>query len=57
MSLIKRAAAMLGGRELALAAGLGMLGGGAHLAWEPAGLLVPGAVLTAIAVFGVRKLG
>lgn len=42
-------------RDLLLAAGLTMLGFGAAEAWAPLGLIVPGAVLSAVAIFGVRQ--
>lgn len=42
-------------RDLLLIGGLPMLGIGAEQAWHPLGLIVPGAVLTAIAIFGVRE--
>lgn len=57
MELLKRLSGLIGLREVMLVAGLAMLGGGAHLAWVPLGLLLPGAALTAIAVFGLREIG
>lgn len=56
MRILKRIAALADRRDLTLIAGVAFLAGGGMLAWEPAGLLLPGAVLTAIAVFGVREL-
>lgn len=35
-------------------AGLVLLGAGCGLIYPPAGLIVPGAILAAVAVFGVR---
>jgi hypothetical protein len=40
--------------DLLMFAGLGLLGYGASLVYWPAGFLVPGAILVAVAVFGVR---
>jgi hypothetical protein len=41
-------------RDLALTAGLGLMGYGLNQIYPPAAFIVPGAVLTYIAVFGVR---
>jgi hypothetical protein len=41
-------------RDLVGLAGVFLLGLGFAFVWPPLGLIVPGAILTAIAVFGVR---
>lgn len=41
-------------RDLAAAAGLTLLGVGFWLIYPPAAFIVPGALMVAIAVFGVR---
>jgi hypothetical protein len=41
-------------RELMLFAGLGLLAYGCSLVFWPAAFVVPGAILVAVAVFGVR---
>ena len=43
----------LGARELFLAVGIPLLGYGCSLAYWPAAFIVPGAILVAIAAFGV----
>ena len=58
MRMIKAAAAfvgtVVGGRELALALGLVLLGYGASLVYLPAGFILAGVILVYVAVFGVR---
>lgn len=41
-------------RDIILLAGIVTLGMGLAFVWPPLGLIVPGAILVAIAVFGVR---
>lgn len=48
------ATSTIGGRELLLAAGLALLAYGLSLVYWPAAFLVPGAIVTAVAIFGVR---
>jgi hypothetical protein len=47
------AAEKIGARELMLVIGLGLVGYGLFLVFPPAAFVVPGAVLCAVAVFGV----
>jgi hypothetical protein len=47
-------ASAVDGRDAMLAIGLAMLAYGVSCVWSPLGLIVPGLVLTAIAIFGVR---
>lgn len=42
-------------RDVLCAAGLILLGLGSAFVWAPAGLIVPGAIMVAIAVFGVPR--
>jgi hypothetical protein len=42
-------------RDLLLLAGLGLVGFGLWDVYRPASFAVPGAVLTGVAVFGVRR--
>jgi hypothetical protein len=35
--------------------GLALIGGGAWMVYPPAGLICPGAIMTAVAIFGVRS--
>lgn len=42
-------------RDLFALAGLFLLAIGFGIVWPPAGLIVPGAILVALAVFGVRR--
>lgn len=44
----------IGAREMMLVGGLGLVGYGLFLVFPPAAFIVPGAVLCAVAVFGVR---
>lgn len=44
----------VGAREYLLLAGLGLAGYGISLIYWPAAFILPGAVLAAVAVFGVR---
>jgi hypothetical protein len=57
-NLAKAAAAAIaktiGGREITLLAGLGLLGFGAGAIWLPLGLMLPGVVLLYVAIFGLR---
>ena len=57
-AVAKKTIAMLAsaftGRELLLVAGLGLLAYGLSLIWVPAAFVVPGGILVAVAVFGVR---
>ena len=41
-------------RDIIALLGLGLLGYGSWLVFAPAGFIVPGAILSAVAVFGVR---
>lgn len=51
----KIAAANLDARDLVLAAGLGLLAAGLYQVLEPLAFIVPGAVLTYVAVWGGPK--
>lgn len=42
-------------RDLTLVAGVFLLGLGAAFIYAPLGLVVPGAILVAVAVFGVKR--
>lgn len=42
-------------RDLILLIGLGLLAYGAWLVFPPAGFIVPGAILSSVAIFGVRS--
>lgn len=44
-------------REIMLLVGLLILGGGLWLIYRPAAFVIPGAILVAVAVFGVRAAG
>ncbi|QIG80099.1 hypothetical protein [Stakelama tenebrarum] len=59
--VVKRAAARVAGtfdrRDMMIIAGIGALAHGAGMAWEPAGWIVPGAIVTALAMFGGRNAG
>lgn len=44
----------IGARELTLGVGLGILGYGLSLVNLPAALIIPGAILIYVSVFGVR---
>lgn len=48
------AVAKIGAQEVVLAFGLALFGYGLSLVYWPAAFIGPGAVLTAIAIFGVR---
>lgn len=45
---------VIGWREFMLLCGLGALAYGLSLVWWPAAFIVPGAVATSVAIFGVR---
>ena len=42
-------------RDFVLLIGLGLVGYGAWLVFPPAGFIVPGGILSGVAVFGVRN--
>lgn len=42
-------------RDVLAGLGLALVSGGAWLIYPPAAFIVPGAILTAIAIFGVRR--
>lgn len=41
-------------RDAMLASGLGLLGAGLWAVWPPAALIVPGAIISAVAIFANR---
>lgn len=53
-AMLGRAVAALGFRDLMLFAGLAIAGYGLALIYWPAAFVIPGAILAAVAVFGVR---
>lgn len=54
-ALLRQAAAAVALRDVILALGLGLLGYGLSMVSMAAAYAVPGAVLTGIAIFGVRR--
>jgi hypothetical protein len=51
---IAAAFAQVGVQEVLFVAGVGSLACGLSLVWMPAAFIIPGSILTAVAVFGVR---
>ncbi len=51
---IKNLTGLIDARDVLGAVGLGLLAYGLWLVWPPAAAIVPGAVMTGVAVFGTR---
>lgn len=53
-AIARQIAAGIDPRDVMLAGGVGLLGSGAAQIYPPAGLIVAGAILTGVAILGVR---
>ena len=54
MKFLRAILAAFGPREVSLIAGLGLVGYGAWCIYPPAAFVIPGAIIVAVAVFGLR---
>jgi hypothetical protein len=57
LAALKSLAASIAPRDVVLALGLALLGGGLYPVYAPAAAIVPGAILVAVAIFGVKEDG
>ncbi|MGV2188771.1 hypothetical protein ACQZ4Q_08145 [Agrobacterium vitis] len=53
-TMMARCFGIVGGRELVLFAGLVLVGYGLSLVFLPAAFIVPGGIMVAVAIFGIR---